>query len=161
MTFHVPGPADGVAGVGRAPVYAPDRMHPAPASQPFALTLHKPWGRVFVRRVGLGIAVFSLLVLLDWHPASGTLRGLLPGVVMKPLAALAFVLTGLVLANEARRVPWPAVSVLLSATIAAAGAASLHADLTGVALASDGWFPDPDAAITSAASPVACRRSLR
>ena len=124
-------------------------MDHAPETSPLALPQSRPWGRVFVRRVGLGIAGFALLVLLDWQPSLGLLRGLLPGMVLKPLAALGFLLAGLVLANEARRVPWPAVSVLLSVAIAVAGAASLHADLAGVALASDRWFPDPEAAITS------------
>ena len=124
-------------------------MDHAPETPPLALPQSRPWGRVFVRRVGLGIAGFALLVLLDWQPSLGLLRGLLPGMVLKPLAALGFLLAGLVLANEARRVPWPAVSVLLSVAIAVAGAASLHADLAGVALASDRWFPDPEAAITS------------
>ncbi|WP_036137647.1 GGDEF domain-containing protein [Aerolutibacter daejeonensis] len=106
-------------------------------------------GQAFVCRAGMVLVLVAVVVLLGWQFDVAVLRSVLPGAnSMKPLTAVTFLLAGLALLNRGSRLPVPALGRLLSGLVAGAGAMSLAAYVLGFTLASDGWYPDPEALAT-------------
>lgn len=108
-----------------------------------------PMGQAFVGRAGMALVVVAVVVLLGWQFDVAVLRSVLPGAnSMKPLSAVTFLLAGLALLNRGSRMPVPGLGWLLSALVAGSGVASLAAYALEFPLASDGWYPDPEAMAT-------------
>lgn len=120
----------------RGPMLAMPRMEPIAPSM----------GQAFVGRAGMALVVVAVVVLLGWQFDVAVLRSVLPGAnSMKPLSAVTFLLAGLALLNRGSRMPVSALGWLLSTMVAGAGVVSLAAYALDFPLASDGWYPDPEA----------------
>ena len=89
----------------------------------------RDWLPTFSEAAGVGVALLGVLVLVGWMGDISFLIRLAPGfVAMNPLTAVAFILAGLALRQQARRQPGAAPDALpltLAAVVALVGAVKL------------------------------------